>query len=246
MSVTTFLLLLTFQAAEARLPVTVRCVLDTELPLPEITVSLEEKREVSASPKLQGQEAGTVTLADLPSGDLHLLFYRNQSLIGRVKLTATERGEFIRLRIRLVEGNAILLDELRIQGVSEMSPRTGQTTPGKTDPKAPALEIYPPASPSLREPSAKTVPEHCPAPGEPVTLKGKVVRVIDNDSFELQSGPWTYVIYIGSSTRMGRGSAGKILRVGDLGKNQALLIRGTVAAGPDDECSIGASRIEAR
>ena len=106
---------------------------------------------------------------------------------------------------------------------------------------APPAPTDPPTSP---EPSKKSAREYCPAPGESVTLRGKVLRIIDNDSFEFQSGPWTYIVYVGTATRMGRG--GKKPRVSDFRENQALEVRGTVAAGPDDECSVGANQIEVR
>ena len=84
----------------------------------------------------------------------------------------------------------------------------------------------------------------CPNAGEAMTLKGKILRVIDNDSFELQSGPWAYTVYIGSATRIHRGLA--TIRKDQLKRSQPVTVKGTVAAGPEGDCSIGAKEIELR
>ena len=105
MKLTAILLLLVLQSSEPRLPVTIRCEIDTELPITEIAVSLQEKRELNETPKAL-DNGGTVTLSDLPSGDLHLLFFRGTSLLGEVEVPSTEEGEFIRVEVRLVEGNS--------------------------------------------------------------------------------------------------------------------------------------------
>jgi hypothetical protein len=77
-----------------------------------------------------------------------------------------------------------------------------------------------------------------------MTLKGKMIRVIDNDSFEMQSGPWTYIVYVGSATRIHKG--GTVLALSDIAENQAMTVKGTVAAGPKGECSIGAKDVDLR
>jgi hypothetical protein len=224
MSLVALILLGVLQYSDPDLPVTIRCELDTELPLAEISVSVEEKREATVAPGSKGQSGNMVTLTELPEGDLHLLFYHEASLCGKVGVTDARRGELIRLKVRLVTSNAILLDEIRIRGVS------GFSTPKADTP----VTVSPPVSVISSGP--------CPPPGEPITLSGKVGRIIDNDSFELQSGLVSYVVYIGSATRF-RGSRER-LQKGDLRVNQSLTIKGTVAAGPEGECSIGAKQIQ--
>ena len=222
-----------FQAAESR--VTVQCELDTEFALTEISVSVEEKREVSMTPEADGE----LILHDLPEGDLHLLFYRRESLLGRVEVSSTRRGDFIRLVVRLVEGNAILLDESRVRGVSEVS------YPGKSLPPSRPKQEPPPSEPSSsthptrKAPAGSSMP--CPAVGDTVAVEGRLVRLIDNDSFELLSGRNSYVIYMGKATRLRRGSVS--LRKRDLQPGQVLSVEGRVAAGPRGECSIGARQI---
>jgi len=223
-----------FQEPESR--VTVRCELDTEFALTEISVSVEEKREVSITPEADGE----LILQDLPEGDLQLLFYHNESLLGRVEVSSTKRGDFIRLVVRLVEGNAILLDESRVRGVSEVTSSQKSLKPAK--PKSP-LPTSPPTSSSI--PKRKAPPDSsttCPAVGDTVTLEGRLVRLIDNDSFELLSGRSSYVIYTGKATRFRRGSL-RIQR-SDLQPGQLLSVEGRVAAGPVGECSIGARQIQ--
>lgn len=250
MKLTAILLLLILQSSEPRLPVTIRCEIDTDLPITEIKVSLEEKREISEIPKAQ-DNGGTITLSELPSGDLHLLFFRGTSLLGNIEVPSTEEGEFIRIVVRLVDGNAILVDDFRVRGVSEMAYSSEASDPPDTEPEsAPetklesrSIEAYPPSSPSPRR-SKSSPPSHCPGPGEPMTLRGKLLRVIDNDSFELESGPWTYVIYVGAATRIHRGRT--LLEIADITDNQALTVKGSVAAGPEGECSVGAKDIEVR
>ncbi len=248
MSLVALFLIGILQYPHSDLPVTIRCELDTELPLAEISVSVEEKREASVTPQSKGETGNMVTLTELPEGDLHLLFYHEATLCGKVAVTDARRGELIRLKVRLVTGNAILLDEYRIRGVSGFStPRADSPVSG-----SPPVTTSPPSSastppPGLTSPTPASLPkaissDPCPAPGEPITLSGKVVRIIDNDSFELQSGLLSYVVYIGSATRF-RGSR-QTLQRSDLRENQSLTIKGTVAAGPEDECSIGAKEIQ--
>jgi hypothetical protein len=68
--------------------------------------------------------------------------------------------------------------------------------------------------------------------------------MIDNDSFELESGPWTYVVYVGTATRIHRGRTA--LALADITDGQTLTVKGSVAAGPEGECSVGAMDIEIR
>jgi hypothetical protein len=143
-------LLIALQASEPRLPVTIRCEIDTQLPVSEIKVSIEEKREVSETPKAREEGGGTVTLSKLPPGDLLLLFFRDTSLLGKVRVPSAEEGEFIRVVVRLVEGNAILLDEFRVRGVSEMVSSGEETRSGKMKSESRSVEIYPPSPPTKR------------------------------------------------------------------------------------------------
>ncbi len=231
------------QSSSPDSPVSIRCELDTELPLEEIYVSVEERREVKATPQHKGKNGGTVIFTDLPEGDLHLLFYREAFLTGRVEVASAKRGELIRLKVRLVEGNAILLDDYRIRGVNGISsPKVGAAV--STSPPDAAFPPPPPrASPTAHSPSpAVTSSQTCPPTGEPVTLSGRVVRIIDNDSFEFLSGLRSYIVYLGSATRF-QGSGARIQNR-DLRQNQALTVKGTVAAGPEDDCSIGAKEIQ--
>jgi hypothetical protein len=211
-----------FQAAESR--VTVQCELDTEFALTEISVSVEEKREVKMTPEADGE----LILRDLPEGDLQLLFYHNESLLGRVEVSSTRRGDFIRLVVRLVEGNAILLGESRVRGVSEVASSEKSLTPSSSS-----------SIPARKAPADSSMP--CPAVGDTVTVDGRLVRLIDNDSFEILSGRNSYVIYMGKATRLRRGSVS--LRKSDLQPGQVLSVEGRVAAGPRGECSIGARQI---
>jgi hypothetical protein len=242
MKLTTFVLLLIFQASEPRPPITIRCDIDTELPITEIEVSLQEKRELSETPKALENGGGTVTLSELPSGDLHLLFFRGSSLLGKVEVPSAEKGELIRIKVRLVEGNAILLDEFRVRGVSGTAGSSEDTKSSKKESESRSIKVYPLSS----SPSQPKTPStsHCPDTGEPMTLRGKMVRVIDNDSFEMQSGPWTYIVYVGTATHIHRG--GTVLALADIAENQALTVKGTVAAGPEGECSIGAKDVDLR
>jgi hypothetical protein len=242
MRLTTLVLLLIVQVSEPRLPVTIRCDIDTELPITEIEVSLQEKRELSETPKALEKGGGTVTISELPSGDLHLLFFRGPSLLGKVEVPSAEEGELIRIKVRLVEGNAILLDEFRVRGVSGTAGTSEDTQSSTKETEAPSIRVYPPSSPPPPPKTPST--SHCPDAGEPMTLKGKMIRVIDNDSFEMQSGPWTYIVYVGSATRIHRG--GTVLALADIAENQAMTVKGTVAAGPEGECSIGAKDVTLR
>jgi hypothetical protein len=65
---------------------------------------------------------------------------------------------------------------------------------------------------------------------------------MDRDAFELQTRSGTYTVYIGAATEIHRG--GRSLLRQDLAEQQTLVVRGTVAAGPMDECSIGAKSVE--
>jgi hypothetical protein len=250
MKLTAILWLLILQSSEPRLPVTIRCEIDTDLPITEIKVSLQEKRELNETPKAQ-DNGGTATLFELPSGDLHLLFFRGTSLMGNIEVPSTEEGEFIRIVVRLVDGNAILIDDFRVRGVSEMTsahdapdpPEIKSESPSETKLESRSIEAYPQSSPPPSRPNSSP-PSHCPGPGEPMTLRGKLLRVIDNDSFELESGPWTYVIYVGTATRIHRGRT--ILELAEITDRQTLVVKGSVAAGPEGECSVGAKDIEVR
>ena len=224
------------QVSESRLPVRAQCELDTEFALTEISVSVEEKRELRVTPDARGK----LILQDLPEGDLHLLFYNKESLLGRVELPSTRRGQFIRLVVRLVEGNAILLDESRISGVSDVA-SSGKSLP----PPRPKLEPppYKPSSSLTRKaPADSSTP--CPAVGDTVTLEGRLARLIDNDSFELFLNLKSYVIYIGKATQLRRGRV--VMEKSDLRPGQLLSVEGRVAAGPKGECSIGARRIQVK
>lgn len=216
---------LALQSSSFRSPVTVRCELDTDLPLDEIRVSLNEKPELKAV----AQSDGSLTLPSLPEGDLHLSFFQKDASLGEVAIRATESGDFIRLRVRLVPGNAILLDEFRIRGLSdtpEPSSKSAAQVQGEAD-EAPRL---------------LTAPSRCPAPGEAVSVTGTLTRIIDHDAFELQtSNRQIYVVYVGTATRLQRGSTR--FDYADLEKGMRLLLKGTVAAGPEEECSIGAKEI---
>jgi len=234
------------------MPVTVQLELDTELPLGEVSVSVEEKRELREIPNPREAGGGIVTLRDLPEGNLHLLFYRQSALLGKIVLSSAEKGQFIRIKVRLVDGNAILLDEFRIRGVSDLeegkeppvSPRPSSMSPTTSTSSVPAASPAPsrPSTPPTRAPSGQQMP--CPNAGEAMTLKGKILRIIDNDSFELQSGPWAYTVYIGSATRIHRGLAN--IRKDQIKESQPVTVKGTVAAGPEGDCSIGAKEIELR
>jgi hypothetical protein len=242
MKLATFVLLLIVQASEPRLPITIRCYIDTELPVNEIEVSLQEKRELSETPKALEEGGGTVTLPGLPSGNLHLLFFRGTSLLGTIEVLSAEEGEHIRIKVRLVEGNAILLDEFRVRGVSGTAGPSEDTKSRRKQPESPSIRIYPPSS-SLSQTETPST-SHCPDVGEPMTLKGKMIRIIDNDSFEMRSGPWIYVVYVGTATRIHRGRT--VLVLADIPENQAVTVKGTVAAGPEGECSIGAKDVDLR
>ncbi len=201
---------------------------------------MEEKREMSLTPRKRG-ENGRVTIQELPGGDLHLLFYRDDERLGKIEVTAAQKGDFIRLKIRLVEGNAILLDEVRVRGVSGVQPAGPKPKPVLSEP---ATTTVPPRSSTstILSPPQRGSRTSCPAPGESVSLRGKLTRVIDRDSFELHSGSRTYTVYIGSATEIHRG--GRNLPRNELADQQSLVVRGTVAAGPEDECSIGAKSVD--
>ncbi len=218
--------LLLFQNTQSRLPVTIRCELDTELVLADIKVSVEEKREVSAIP----QTDSSVILRDLPDGNVNLVFFYRKIRVGEIEIKNTRQGEYIRVKARLVEDNVIFLEEFRIKGVDEYS--TPETENG--NPSSPSSSRRP-SSTSSKSPST------CPEPDDPVALKGNIVRIIDNDSFEFESSTRSYIIYVGTATRLHRG--GTSLHYGDLKKSLRLSIKGTVAAGPVGECSIGAKDI---
>lgn len=236
MSFTAILLILTIQTSEIPISATVRCRIDTDLPLDQISVTVKEKREVEERPRARGGSEGQVAIGELPEGDVNLLFYFGDSQLGKIKLSSVARGEVIKIKVRLVEGNAILLDEYRIKGVTE-SARAVVSSPIE-NPK-PAEE--PPqtkrvGAPPLRSRSGTT--DYCPAPGEPLTLTGELIRIIDRDSFELRSGPRNYVIYPGSATQFHGSST--VTGSSDLRVGMTLVVEGTVAAGPKGECSLGA------
>ena len=69
MQLATTLLLFALQGSQFEPPVTVRCQLDTELPLDEIRVSIAEMREREGVP----EPNGSVTFRGLPAGDIHVL-----------------------------------------------------------------------------------------------------------------------------------------------------------------------------
>jgi hypothetical protein len=240
MTTIVFLLLSMLQTSGPLLSVAIRCDIDTEIPLTEIRVSVEEKREMSLTPLRRGGN-GRVTIQELPDGDLHLIFYRDDEQLGKIEVKSARKGDFIRLKVRLVEGNAILLSENRVRGVS------GAHTAGSTPepiPEEPATTTVPSRSTtSTIAPSPNGVSRpSCPAPGESVTLRGKLTRIMDRDSFELHTGSGTYTVYIGAATEIHRG--GRDLPRNELAEQQSLVVRGTVAAGPKDECSIGAKSVD--
>lgn len=196
------------------------CRLDTELPLDELWVTVDEKRELRAVPGADSE----VTLENLPEGDLRLSFYRGEDLLGKVEIENVERGQVIRVTVRLVPANAILLQELRVSGVegriveSEPSP-TPQTELGR-----------PISSPS------------CPPLDSRVIVAGLVERVLDNDSFELSTDERNYVVYAGRATVLRRSPRGRIT-FHELESGMRVSVKGHIAAGPEDECSVGATEI---
>jgi len=226
-----FLLLLT-QAGEPLLPVTVSCVLDTELPLSEIRASVQEKREVSVTPSANGK----LTLRDLPEGDLHLLFYRGEAPLGQITLSGARLGQFIQIKVRLVEGNAILLEEMRVKGVSNEG-ASGRVTP------LPVVIPSPPTPSSPRAEAPERKPKtSCPGPEQRVEEEGAVVRIIDNDSFELETeGKRRLTVYAGSATRLRPSGAAFSVRA--LKPGQRLRVVGAGAAGPEGECSVGVREV---
>jgi hypothetical protein len=257
MQLATTLLLLTLPLSQFEPPVTVSCHLDTELPLAEIRVSIAEMREREGVP----EHEGVVTLPGLPAGDIHLSFFQREILLGEIEIRSANEGEFIRLKVRLVTGNAILLDEFRVKGVSGAStPPTKSfsvATPVKNVKDVPSRTVSEPTSvqetdprpkPQLSRPPpqatrpAKSSSSKCPEPGDTVTRTGKLSRIIDNDSFELLgSDRRSYVVYVGSATRLKRGST--LVAYNALREGLGVLVKGTVAAGPKDECSIGAREV---
>ncbi len=249
MQLATTLLLLILQASQFEPPVTLRCELDTELPLDEIRVSIAEMREREGVP----EPNGGLTFRGLPAGDIHLSFFQKEILLGDIEIRSANYGDFVRLKIRLVTGNAILLDEFRVKGVrgdrgtsakpiSVASTSTLRTTsePTRVENRAPLTQPIPSRPPPpLR--SAKKSSSECPDPGDSITRTGKLSRIIDNDSFELLgSRRQSYVVYVGSATRLKRGST--LVAYSALREGLALLVNGTVAAGPEDEGNIGGPR----
>jgi hypothetical protein len=251
---------LLLQTIEPLLPVTVQCALDTELPLSEIRVRVEEKRELRETPGLDG----VLTLRDLPAGDLNVVFYWNEDTLGQVSLSRARLGDFIRIRVRLVEGNAILLEEFRVKGVSDsrasgtVSPVTAAPSDALApDARSPTREISPAPAPAPQPTVDSALPvgappsqpirlqpasSGCPAPDEPINLDGVVVRIIDNDSFELETSERRrFIVYVGTATKL-RPSGGRI-SARDLKPNERVRVRGVGAAGPEDECSVGAREI---
>ena len=172
----------------------IRCQLDTELPLDELRISVAEKRELDEPI----ESNGSVTLSGLPEGDLHLWFLQDEERLGEIKINAAKSGELIRLEIRLVTGNAILLEEFRITGLTETS------SPAPSPPTSPVDHTQ-----TIDQTSdGETASSHCPAPGETFSRTGALTRVIDRDAFELQGDDRRlYTIYIGSATRLQEGSA---------------------------------------
>ncbi|MEE9180393.1 MAG: hypothetical protein V3U22_05800 [Vicinamibacteria bacterium] len=248
MQLATTLLLLTLQGSQFEPPVTVRCELDTELPLEEIRVSIAEKRETEGF----HEPNGGVMLPGLPAGDIHLSFFQRGILLGDIEIRSANHGDFVRLKIRLVTGNAILLDEFRVKGVSPergtlakpLSVASANTI--RTSPESDSVQKSEPAEPVLSRPrpprSAKKSSSQCPDPGDSITRTGKLSRIIDNDSFELLgSARRSYVVYVGSATRLKRGST--LVAYSALREGLGILVKGTVAAGPEDECSIGAREV---
>ncbi len=257
MKIAVLTFLLASQPVETLSPATVQCELDTELTLTELSVTVEEKREISETPHRRDAGGGIVTLRNLPEGNLRLLFYRQSSLLGKINLTHVEKGQFIRIKVRLVDGNAILLDEFRIRGVSGVDERSHSSPPSQPKPVSPprteSSSPTPPATSSVPTNSKRTTTSAppisgqstpCPETGELMTLRGTILSIIDNDSFELQSGPWTYTVYIGSATRLHRGRA--TIQRNQLKENQPVTVKGNVAAGPEGDCSIGAKEVELR
>ena len=237
--------------------------MDTELPVAEIRVTIAEMREREGVP----EDDGAVTLPGLPAGDIHLSFFQREIFLGQIEIRSANEGEFIRLKVRLVTGNAILLDEFRVKGVSGDSRLATKSFSAATPLKdvkdvndvnnVPSSTVSQTASAQKSKPQpqpqssrtppqstgpAKTSSSKCPAPGDTVTRTGKLSRIIDNDSFELLgSDRRSYVVYVGSATRLKRGSA--LVAYSALGEGLAILVKGTIAAGPENDCSIGAQEV---
>ena len=254
MQLATTLLLLTLPSSQFEPPVTVRCHLDTELPVAEIRVTIAEMREREGVP----EDDGAVTLPGLPAGDIHLSFFQRETLLGEIDIRSANEGEFIRLKVRLVTGNAILLDEFRVKGVSgDSRPATKSFSAATLLNDVPSSTVSQTASVQKSKPRpqpqssrpppratrpAKASSSKCPDPGATVTRTGKLSRIIDNDSFELLgSDRLSYVVYVGSATRLKRGSAP--VAYSALGEGLGILVKGTIAAGPESECSIGAREV---
>ena len=235
------------QVGEPLLPITVLCALDTSLPYETLRVTVEEKREIREVPTPQGG----LTLRDLPAGDLHLLFHQNDTRIGTVTIRHAEFGQFIQIKVRLVEGNAILLEDSRVKGVSVDGPGSivgvprgpflpapapapaAPSVPAKPD--APVLDAAPISSP-------QAVSRNCPAADERVDLEGVVTRVVDNDSLVLEdSRRRSFTIYLGTATRLRPG--GGTAKMSLFRTGQRVSVSGAGAAGPDGECSVGAREI---
>jgi hypothetical protein len=233
------------QAGDPLLPVTVSCLVDTELPLAEIRATVREKRELSVSPS----PSGKLTLRDLPEGELHLLFYRNETPLGEVTLGGARLGQFIQIKVRLVEGNAILLEELRVKGVSGEE-ATGSVTPLPVPAPASPAPVSPTPLPLPSTPAPLNAPSgleakpssRCPSPEQPVDEEGVVLRVIDNDSFELETRAHRRLTaYAGSAARLR--PSGAPVNVRSLKPGQRLRLVGAGAAGPEGECSVGVREI---
>ncbi len=247
MQLATTLLLLTLQGSQFEPPVTVRCELDTELPLEEIRVSIAEKRETEGVP----EPNGGVMLPGLPAGDIHLSFFQRGILLGNIEIRSADQGDFVRLKIRLVTGNAILLDEFRVKGVSGERGTSAKpisvasATTLRTPPQPTSVEKSEPLTEPILSrplPPRSANKSQCPDPGDSITRTGKLSRIIDNDSFELQgSDRRSYVVYVGSATRLKRGST--LVAYSALREGVDIFVKGTVAAGPEDECSIGAREV---
>ena len=129
----------------------IRCQLDTELPLDELRISVAEKRELDEPI----ESNGSVTLSGLPEGDLHLWFLQDEERLGEIKINAAKSGELIRLEIRLVTGNAILLEEFRITGLTETSSPAPSPPTSPVDGHTQTID---------QTSDGETASSHCPVP----------------------------------------------------------------------------------
>jgi len=73
-------------------------------------------------------------------------------------------------------------------------------------------------------------------------LTGTITRIIDHDTFAICGDEGAlYVIYVGSATRLTPEATA--LQYADLTQNMRVSIRGSVAADPAKQCSVGARQV---